>query len=160
MGRIEMLIERDGTVHLQEITLKDGLSSDAFIKKYRDLFRGALLAKEQVGVFRCRSHMHDEYGNSYHVSVSFLYGTICTVVLIPILEVLTAGPYRDLRREEDERWKFCNRLLRHDFGTPDVSDSTRTAYNLDGCTVSTWLSVDPRDMCNGGCISVRYEGRK
>lgn len=152
-----MLIERDGTVHLQEITLKDGLSSDVFIEKYRDLFRGVLIENNHAGVLRGRAHMHDEYGNPFHVTVSFSHDTICDVVLTPILEVRTAGTYCDLRREEDERWKFCNRLLRHDFGTPDVSDSTRTAYNLDGCTVSTWLSIDPRDMCNGGCIGVRYE---
>lgn len=154
-----MLIERDGTVHLQEMTLKDGLLSDVFIEKYRDLFRGALLAKERVGVFRCRSHMHDEYGNPFHVTVSFSHGTICTVVLTPILEVRAAGPYRDLRREEDERWKFCNQLLRQLFGEPSIANPVKTLYELDGCVVSTSLSADdPRAMCDGGLIYVSYDG--
>lgn len=151
-----MLIDEFGTIRLRGITLNREMSSNVFLSKYHDLFRGTLMKDNSVGVFRSRAPMRDEQGNYFRVTVDIVAGSLFRVFLLPLLETSNSNKFRDLRKEEEKRRDFCNRILQEAFGTPTTSDLSQNAYTLNGCTVTAWSSIDPRDMCSGGCITVLY----
>lgn len=152
-----MLIDRQGTVYLKDMTLNGKSTSDEILSLYGPLFRGTVFEHNKTGVLRSLDSLTDEAGNRFRVVLNFVNGVLESVTLYPLPTFHDTDTYPDLCREEERRRTICNRILQESFGRPDITTQFKNSYDFDACTITAWSSADPRDMCSGGCITVSYK---
>lgn len=147
-----MLIEKDGTIRLEGMTLFRKMSSETVLARYPGEFR-LFLSELGNGVMRSRKLISDENGHAFRVVLNFNAGTLTSVALYP------AGEFQK-KDAMARRQSIGKQILQDLFGAPDNTTETGVAYRFETCFVTAWepLAFVETDFCGGVVVDYTPPG--